>query len=103
MLFNDRYAYDFYPKNYPPDLYIWDALEEVEDGPKKGRCLGFGTRIQSTVFNHVPQSFYAPSDLSVVDMETKDILVAEVEKRKALEEEIVSLKTNQVAQDAMYV
>ncbi|GAA0163093.1 hypothetical protein LIER_19047 [Lithospermum erythrorhizon] len=94
--------HDLDQKNYPPDLHIWDALEEVEDGRTKGRRLGFGTRTQSTVFNPVPQSFYARSDLSVVDLATKDLLAIEVEKRKALEEEITVLRTNQVAQDSSY-
>ncbi|GAA0156159.1 hypothetical protein LIER_38223 [Lithospermum erythrorhizon] len=36
LLFKDRYGQDLDPKNYPPDLHIWDALEEVKDGRKKG-------------------------------------------------------------------
>ncbi|GAA0148311.1 hypothetical protein LIER_07789 [Lithospermum erythrorhizon] len=84
LLFTDRYGQDLDPKNYPPHLHIWDEVEE------------------STVFNPVPQSFYAASDLSVVDVATKDLLAAEVEKRKDLEEEISLLKTNQVAQEASY-
>ncbi|GAA0142407.1 hypothetical protein LIER_35567 [Lithospermum erythrorhizon] len=84
---------------YPPDLHIWDVLEEVEDGRKKHRRLGFCTRTQSTMFP-ISQSFYASSDLCVVDMATKDHLASEVEKMKALEEEIIVLKINQVSQEA---
>ncbi|GAA0183543.1 hypothetical protein LIER_30934 [Lithospermum erythrorhizon] len=43
MLFKVWYGQDLDLKNYPPDLNVWDVLEEVEDGRKKGRRLGFGT------------------------------------------------------------
>ncbi|GAA0176452.1 hypothetical protein LIER_29443 [Lithospermum erythrorhizon] len=100
LLFKKRYGQELDPMKYPPDLYIWDTLEKVENCRKKGRRLGFGTRAQLAIYNPIPQSSFASNDFAMVDLATKSHLTEEIEKRKALEEEILSLKANQAAQDA---
>ncbi|GAA0167939.1 hypothetical protein LIER_22773 [Lithospermum erythrorhizon] len=72
--------------------YVRGGGSQSENGPTSG------FRHSDTV--HCVQSIYDLSDLSVVDVATKDLLAAEVEKQKALEKKIAVLKTNQVAQDA---
>ncbi|GAA0183372.1 hypothetical protein LIER_42394 [Lithospermum erythrorhizon] len=71
LLFKDRYGEEFDPMKYPPDLQIWDILEEVEGGQKNGRRLGFDTRAQSVIYNAAPQSSYDSSEFSMVDLTTK--------------------------------
>ncbi|GAA0184571.1 hypothetical protein LIER_31859 [Lithospermum erythrorhizon] len=51
VLFKARYGQDMDLLKFAPYIHLWDILEEVGDGRKKGRRLGFSTRAQSFVFN----------------------------------------------------
>ncbi|GAA0139776.1 hypothetical protein LIER_01257 [Lithospermum erythrorhizon] len=100
LLFKGRYRQDMDSLKFTPDLYIWDALEEVDAGRKKGRHLGFGTRSQSVVFNPFPQSSFSSNDTTTLDLATQAVLAKEREDRKvereALESKIAALEKAQV-------
>ncbi|GAA0155269.1 hypothetical protein LIER_38053 [Lithospermum erythrorhizon] len=46
LVFKEWYGKDLDPKNYPPNLHIWDALDEAEDGRKRAAS---GCRHSNTV------------------------------------------------------
>ncbi|GAA0167121.1 hypothetical protein LIER_40315 [Lithospermum erythrorhizon] len=100
LLFKGRYGQDMDPLKFAPDLHIWDALEEVEAGRKKGRRLGFSIRGQSAVFNPFPQSSFSSNDSTTLDVVTQAVLAKEREdrqvEREALEAKISALEKAQI-------
>ncbi|GAA0185730.1 hypothetical protein LIER_33018 [Lithospermum erythrorhizon] len=79
---------------------VWNVLEEVEEGRKKGRRLGFSTQAQSSIFNPFPQSSFDSNDATTLDLVTQTVLAKEGEDRRieqeALESKIAALEKSQV-------
>ena len=94
-MFKERYGQELNPESYEPDFELWDAVEEVAPGKKKGRRLGFGSVGQSEVFA-APKDTAGPSASQAAN---QALLEAEVARRLALERQMEEMKVNAQQQE----